>query len=154
MRRIMHRNGLRESAYAAQLDVDDLAGLHLDGGERVSSISNRLVKTDRRIEPLLQHGVVIEVVVPEGLLDHQQVERIKGHQVIGIAQLVGRVGVHAERNLGPAVAHPLKNIHIPARLALELDALALNDGEQLGNRVLNAQRHAAGDGLSHAADQI
>jgi len=93
-----------------------------DGGERVSSISNRLVKTDRRIEPLLQHGVVIEVVVPEGLLDHQQVERIKGHQVIGIAQLVAELASTLSEISGQRSRTPLKNIHIPARLALELDA--------------------------------
>jgi hypothetical protein len=58
LRRVVHGDGLRESAHAAQLDVDDLARLHLDGGQRVAAVADGLVKADGRVEALLQHGVV------------------------------------------------------------------------------------------------
>jgi len=45
-RRIVHGDGLGESADAAELDIDDLAGLHFDGGESVAAIVNRLIETD------------------------------------------------------------------------------------------------------------
>ncbi len=126
-----------------------------DSISMAASASRRLRMDSSRqmgvCKPLLQHGVVIEVVVPEGLLDHQQVEGVKRGQVVGIPQAVGRVGVATERDAGPLVPHPLEDLHIPARLAFELDALVaggqfpLDDRHQLGNRRLNSQRHAAGN---------
>ncbi len=77
-----------------------------------------------------------------------------------IAQAIGGVGVATEQNSGPAAAHALENLHIPARLALELDALiaggqlALNDRKQLGNRGLNAKGDAAGNAFANAAEQL
>src|ERR1700683_146526 len=101
----------------------------------------------------------IEVVVPQGLLDHKQVKSVERRDVIFVAKAIGRIGVATEHNAGPAFAHLLKHFHIPARLAFEFDALVaggkftLNDGKQFGNRMLNAKRYAARNRLANAADQ-
>ena len=159
-RRIVHRDGLGEAAHAARLDVDDAAGFHVDRRQRIAPVADRFVQADRRLQPLLQHGVVVEVVGPQRLLDHQQVESVEVHQVIEIAHAVGRVRVHAQHDLRPALAHRLQHLHVPARLALQLDALiarihlALHLAQLLLHRGLNADRHAARDALLGTAQQL
>ena len=104
--------------------------------------------------------MVIEIVVPEGLLDHQQIEFIEGGEVGGVAKPIGGVGVATEHDSRITAAHALEDFHIPARLALELDALItggqfpFDDVHQLWNRALNAQRDAAGNGFAHAAEKL
>ncbi len=85
LRRIVHRDGFGKSAHAAELDVDDLARLHLDRRQRIATVANGFIEADRRIRALLQHGVVVEVVVPEWLLDHEQIKLIEGREVVGVA---------------------------------------------------------------------
>ncbi len=97
--------GLTESSDAAVFDVDDAAGLHINGGQRITAVADGFIQADGRSDAFLQHGVVVEVVVPERLLDHEQVEGIESGQVIEIVEAVGGVGVATEQNFGPAVAH-------------------------------------------------
>src|SRR5208282_4972712 len=68
---VVHGDRLGESTYAPQLDVDDPARLHLDGGQSIAPVVNGFVEADGSIEASLQHGVEVEVVVPERLLDHE-----------------------------------------------------------------------------------
>src|ERR1700723_977120 len=111
--RVVDGDGFGKSPHAAKLDVDDLAGLHLDGGQSVTAVVNGFVEADGGLQALLQQGVVEEVVVPEGLLDHEQVEGVELNEVVDVFQLVGRVGVAAEHDCGPAVAHFLEDFDGP-----------------------------------------
>ena len=94
---VVDGDGLGEAADAADLDVDDAAGLHVDGGECVAAVANGFVETDAGVEALLQHGVEVEVVVPERLLDHEQVELVPAGDVVEVRHAVGGVGVAAEQ---------------------------------------------------------
>ena len=110
-------------------------------------------------QPLLQHGVVIKVVVPQRLFDHQQVKAVEGHDMVGVAQPVRGVGVAAQGDARPTIAHFVEDFDIPAGLAFELDALIagsklpFDNGQQFGDRRLDAQGDAAGDGVAHSAQQ-
>ena len=66
--------------------------------------------------------MVIDLVVPERLLDHEQVELIELAQVLDLVERVGGVRVATEGDIGPARADPFQNIQIPARFDLDLDA--------------------------------
>ena len=81
-----------------------------------------LVETEARLKLPLQLGMEIKIVVPQRLLDHQQVESVKLFQVLNLLERVGGIGVAAQKNLWPAGAYLLEYLYIPARLALHLDA--------------------------------
>ena len=149
-RGVMDCDGLAEAADAADFDVDDAAGLHSDSGQSVAAVSDRLIEADVRAEALLQHGMEVKVVVPERLLDHNQVELIPAYDVVQISHPIGRVGVATQDNLGPSFADGFEEGDIHAGFALEFDAL-IAGGEfggdfvqQLLDRGLQADGHATG----------
>ena len=114
--------GFREAANAADFDVDDAAcaGLHSNG--RGARADDRLVEANGGAQFFLQASVVENVVVPERLLDHQQIELIEGPQVFYLVERVGGVGVAAQCDVGPARADFLQHVYIPARFDLHFDA--------------------------------
>jgi hypothetical protein len=153
-RRVMDGDGLGEASYATDFDVDDAAGVHVDGGEGVAAVAYGFVEADRGVEALLQHGVEVEVVVPEGLLDHEQFELVPLGDVVEVDDAVCGVGVTTELDIGPAAAHLFEDFGVPAGLALELDALVaggkrlFNLIQQRGLRGLDTDGDAAGDASS------
>ena len=70
----------------------------------------------------LQRRVIDDVVVVERLLDHHQVEGVEPGQVGGVAEAVGGVGVHHQRDVAEARADGRRRLDVPARLHLDLDA--------------------------------
>jgi hypothetical protein len=104
--------------------------------------------------------VVDHVVVVQRLLDQQQVERVQLGQPRRVGQGIGRVGVHLQGQVGPALAHRAHHVHVPARLDLELDAgiagrhVAFNLGQQLVQSRLDAHADADGHSGSHAAQHF
>ena len=65
------------------------------GNRGSAGADDRLVETNGGAQFFLQAGVVKNVVVPERLFDHQQVELIEGAQVLDLIERVGGVGVAA-----------------------------------------------------------
>ncbi len=117
----------------------------------------RFVQADGGIQTLLQHGVKVEVVRPQRLLDHEQLELIEAGQMVGVPQAVGGVGIAAQQNIRPALANCFEHLHVPTRLALQLDSL-ITLGErrlyffhQLFERRLDADGNAADNRLPGAA---
>src|SRR5258708_37383533 len=110
----MDGDRLAEAADAADLDVDDAAGLHIDGGEGVAPVANRFVQTNVRFEAFLQHGAKVEVVVPERLLDHEQIELVPAGDVGEVLHPLGGGGIAAYGDVGTAVAHGLEDLIGPA----------------------------------------
>lgn len=103
-----------------------------------------------------------QVVLGEGLLDHQQtlvVEGRQGCQVLGRVGPVARVGVDLERDAGEGRAHRPYRLEVPAGAALELDpAVAVADvpgdlGKECVDRRLDAEADARADPLGGAADE-
>ena len=80
------------------------------------------IKADRGAQFFLQARVIVDVVVPQWLLDHEQIELVELAQVLDLIERVGRVGVTTERDIGPARADAFEHIQIPARLDFDLDA--------------------------------
>src|SRR5277367_1894909 len=99
LRRIVNRDGLAEAADAAVLDVDDAAGFHFDCGQRVAAVADRLIETDGRTNPLLQHRVEVEVIRPKWLLNHQQIETIEVHLLLDLIHTVGGIRIHAQQDI-------------------------------------------------------
>ena len=85
---------------------------------------------------------------------------VKLAQVLELVQRVGGIGVHAQRDVGPAPAHFFQHVDVPARLHLELDPaiprcqLRFDPLQQLLVRVLNPDRHAARNLTPGPAQQL
>ena len=80
LRDIVDALGFGEAAHAAELDVDDAAGVHRDGLLGVMRRADAFVETDRRFELGLQLGVIDDLVVRQRLLDHHQIEFVQAFQ--------------------------------------------------------------------------
>ena len=108
----------------------------------------------------LQPRVVINVVVPQRLLDHQQVELVEAAQVLDLIESVGGVRIATERDVRPLRSNSFENIHIPARLDLDFDApvariqFYLDFFQKLLHRVLNSNRNTARDFASGPSQQL
>src|SRR5260370_10923108 len=71
-RRVVDGNRFRQPAYAANFDVDDPASAQFDRRLRITTVADGFIQTNGGLDLLLQRGVVVKVVPPERLLDHQQ----------------------------------------------------------------------------------
>src|SRR5271155_3801858 len=119
----MHGDSFAEASDTTDLDIDDAAGLHGDGCERVTAIADGFIEAYGGLEALLQQGVEVEVVPPERLLDHEQVETVPVGDVFQVLHPIDGVGVTAEGDIGPALAYGFEDVGIPTGLAFEFDAL-------------------------------
>src|SRR5215471_3119826 len=157
---IVDRNCFIEAAYAPDLDVDDAAGAQLGRGLSVAAPVNRFIQADRRLQLLLQLRVEVEVVMPQRLFDHQQVEAVELSQVIDLVQCVRGISVATQENIRPALADSLEDVHVPSRLTFDFNPpiagaeLGFNLLEQLLHRVLDSDGDAARDFSLRAAYQL
>src|ERR1700730_15040686 len=105
-----HRNFLRpayvvdllcfgEPAYSPDFDIDNSASAPLDGKRCTTRMSDRLVKADCSAQLSLKAGVVINFVVPKGLLYHQQIELVELTQMLGLVERVSRVRIAPKYNI-------------------------------------------------------
>src|SRR6185437_15941935 len=156
---VMDGDGLTEAAHAPNLYIDDAAGAQFKRGTSIAASVNGFIKADAGFELPLELGVEIKVVVPKGLLDHEQPELVELPEVLNLLQRISGIGVAAQKNGRPALADAAENINVPARFAFDLDAaiagvqLGLNFFQQLFHRVLNADGDAAGNLSLRAAQQ-
>src|SRR5215472_11879267 len=118
----MHRPSFAEATHASDLDIDDAARAKLDRRLCIATSVYCLIEANRGAELTLQLRVKVKVVMPERLLDHEQVETVKLFQVFDLIEPVRRVGIAAQKNLRPAAADPVEDFYIPSRLALDFDA--------------------------------
>src|SRR5579863_2661426 len=104
--------------------------------------------------------MVVDVVVPQRLLDHQQVELVEFPEMLDFVQGISGVGVTTEYDVRPARTNTFQHLQVPARFHLHLDAtiagreLSLNLVEKLVDRILNADRNTARDFALRAAQQL
>jgi hypothetical protein len=68
---------LAQAADAPRLDVDNAAGLHLDGVAGVARRDHAFVQADRGAKLRLELAVVPDIVLEERLFDQQQVQIIQ-----------------------------------------------------------------------------
>src|ERR1039458_3691529 len=93
----------------------------------------------------------IEIVSPQRLLDHQQIEAVETLKTVAVGQGVGGISVTAQQNTRPARADLLQHFDVPARLHLDLNALVsggqlgFNLLQQLLVRILDTDAHATAE---------
>src|SRR5689334_21253363 len=156
----MDGNRFTESAHSSDLDVDDFACAEFQSCLCIAPAVDRLIQADTALQLLLQSSVEIEIIMPERLLDHEQVEGIEFFQVVDLVQRISRIGIATQDDLRPASADLFKDFHVPSGLALYLDAaitgvqLSLNFFQQLLVRILNPNGNAAGDFFLRSAQQL
>src|SRR5579859_5338471 len=119
---IMNFDGFGESADASDFSVDDAACAALKGKGGGAGVHDRFVEADRSAQFFLQTRVVVDVVVPKRLLDHQQIELIEEPEVLDLIEGVGGVRVATEGDVGPARADAFENVDVPAGLDFDFDA--------------------------------
>src|ERR1700724_832513 len=91
--------GFGEPAYSPDFDIDNSASATLDGKRCTTRMNDRLVKADCSAQLSLKTGVVINFVVPKGLLYHQQIELVELTQMLGLIERVSRVRIAAQYNI-------------------------------------------------------
>ena len=113
---------LEQPAQSADLDVDDSAGPQVERLASVLRRMNALVQADRGRQLGLESRMIDDVIVSQGLLDQQQVERIELLERGDVGQSVRGIGIDLERNRRIMFANLPDHVHIPPGLDLQLDA--------------------------------
>ena len=102
--------------------------------------------------------MVNHVVVTERLLQHHEAKLVESAEMVRVSQGIGRIRVRHKPDLREPLSDGSDNVHVPARLDLDLDALVSrlqlcrNQVEQFVHCVLDSDRHAARDGTPHSPD--
>ena len=154
----MDREGLRIAADATHLEVDDPTASELEGLPRGRGAGDALVQADVRRELSLKTSVIDEVVVRERLFDHEKPVGVEPPQVRKVREVIRRVGVHGERQIAEAFAHPVQDRQVPAGLDLQLDPLvpepdvSLDPVEELTDPFLNSETHPRRDPIAHPSE--
>src|SRR5271156_4765866 len=120
---IMNAAGCGVAAEAAELHIDYFAGADFDGGAGVLDVVNTFVETDGSFELALQRGVGVDVVVAQGLLDHDQVEGVQPLQVRSVFQAIGGISVRHQANTREFFAEGAGGFDVVARFDFYFDAL-------------------------------
>ena len=89
----MDRARLEHAADATLLDVDDPTGAELEGGGRIGRRPDRLVQAQIRPDLCLELRVLDQVLVMQGLFDHQQLEVVEPSEDVEILERVRGVRV-------------------------------------------------------------
>src|SRR5450432_279541 len=119
---VVYGDRLTETAYPSNFDIDNAACAKFHRRPRVPTAMDCLIETDGGLDLPLQLCVEIEIVMPQWLFDHQQVELVESFQKVNLFQRVCGVGVAAENNFRPSSANLLKHFHVPAWFAFHLNA--------------------------------
>src|SRR5437879_11076420 len=113
----------REPANSPRLDVDHPRRAYLDRFSGVVTRVDRLVEADRRRDLTLQRGVVDEVIVCEGLLDHRRLRRIDPLEQGDVLEGVGGVRIEHEGKVGEVLPRRFRYLDLESRFDLQLDPL-------------------------------
>ena len=157
---IVNAFGFVETADAAELDVDDLAGTERDSGFGLFVGVDALVEADRSLQVFLDFDVAEEVVPAERLFNHHEVKTVELLEERPVLLAVGRVGVHHQFDTGKILPKALDKSEILAGLDFDFDALiaggefGLDRGGEFVERIFYADGDAAGDFLALAADEF
>src|SRR5580698_5348050 len=114
--------GLGKAADSAGFDVDNAAGANLNGLRGIASVMDGFVETNGGSQQRLQAGVIVNVVVPERLLDHQEIELIELSQMLDLIQRVSGIGVATQDDFRPAGTNTFEYIDVPARFHFDFNA--------------------------------
>src|SRR5882724_764334 len=120
---VVDGNGFAHTPHPSGLDVEYAAGIEGEGELGIAGMPDGFVEAEFGLQLFLELCVVVDIVVPEWLLNHEELELIELAQVVEFANAVGRVGVAAEQDFRPAFADLIEYPEIPFVLDLDFDAL-------------------------------
>jgi hypothetical protein len=113
----------REPTHAAEFDIDDAACPEFNGRLCIACVADGLVEANPGLDLFLQFRVGVDVVPPERLLDHEEVESIEATQVLDVIKCVGGVGVYGKQDVRMRVANSGNIGEVLARLNFDFYAL-------------------------------
>jgi len=119
---IVNLLGLAKSSHAADFDIDDPASSGFDGSGTIAGVTNGFIEADRSAQFTLKPRVVIDVIIPERLFDHEQLELIELAKMINVIERVGRISITTERDIGPSGADAFDDLEVPTGFHFELNA--------------------------------
>ena len=77
-----------KSAYAADFDIYNPASPGFDGSGAIASVTDGFIQADGGTQLALKAGVVVDVIVPERLFNHEQIELVKLAEMVKIVECV------------------------------------------------------------------
>src|SRR5207245_9993918 len=98
---IVNLLGLAKSSHAADFDIDDPTSPGFDGSGTVAGVPNGFIEADGSAQFTLKPRVVIDVIVPERVFDHEQVESIEFAKMLNIIARVGHISITSQQVLAP-----------------------------------------------------
>src|SRR5205809_6417492 len=146
---IVNLSGLAETSNAADFDIDDPPRSGFDGSGTIAGVTNGFIEADRSAQFTLKPRVVIDVIVPERLFNHEEVELIEFAKMINIIERVGRIRITTEQDIGPPRANTFENLEVPSRFHFEFDRavacckVELDLAVQLLDGIVNADGNSA-----------
>src|SRR5882672_5608418 len=157
---VVDGNGFAHTPHPSGLDVEYAAGVEGEGELGIAGMPDGFVEAEFGLQLFLELCVVVDIVVPERLLDHEQVELVELAEVVEFVDAVGRVGVAAQKDFRPAFADLFEYVEVPSGLDLDFDALVsrrelgCNLFQQLVDAVLDADGNAGGDFRTCSSEEL
>jgi len=111
-----------ETSHTAWLDVDVAARLEANRPLGIPRTGDGLVQTHGRLQLFLEFGVLLQIVVKEGLLDHGQIELVHFSEEADILKRIACVAVDVEGLRREGAAHRPQHVEVPTRTHFKLDA--------------------------------
>jgi len=96
-----------KSSHAPYFDIDDSACASFDCLGCIALMVNGFIETDCGAHLFLQASMVVDVIVPQRLLNHEKVELIEFAKVLHLVQRIGRVGIATQHDAGPSQTNTL-----------------------------------------------
>src|SRR6185369_4324034 len=119
----MDCKSFRVTAHASDFDIDDLAAAKVECCFCLPLTDNTFVEAQGGSQVFLQGRMLNQVVVVEGLFDHQEIEVIKFRQVIRVGERVSGISVNRKQNTGEETPHFGDDVDVPTGFDLQLDPL-------------------------------
>ena len=148
LRQIVDLLGVGQAADARRLDVDDVAGVQFNRPSCMIGGDDAFVQAERRLDHLLELGVIEDVIVIQRLFVEEQVELVQLGQVIGVGEVIDAVAVDLQHEIGPTISDGGGWFDVPARFDLDFDAfvafgqVAVDAFQERGNVLFDADADA------------
>lgn len=117
----MNRDGIRQAADAARLDVHKAAAFQADCQLGLADVVNALVETDRRADLALQFRMIDDVVVVERLLVHREVELVRLLEEFQVSDAIAAVAIDVDRVRRMLFPHGGEHRQIPTGSEFQFD---------------------------------
>src|SRR5438132_11770862 len=109
---IVNLLGLAKSSHAADFDIDDPTSSGFDGSGTIAGVTNGFIEADRSAQFTLKPRVVIDVIVPERVFEHEQVELMEFAKMINIIERVDRLRITSKPDSGTRRSNTFEKLEV------------------------------------------